>query len=84
VSAPAPVVEEAVYRLAADRRGYDIRNGELYANRQRLNDLPAAPKGMPDVVGSYAHVAATAVKLNESQTRNSFLDYQYNPELIRG
>lgn len=79
---PAPAIEAAQYRLRADKRGYDKRGEDLYRNQQRYDDLPEQPKSLPDVVGTHAHVSEVASKLNESQLRNSFLDYLYSPDLV--
>ena len=80
--AAAPALEAQRFRLRADKRGYDLRGEDMYRNDERYNALPAQPKSLPDVEGTHAEVAAIASKLNESQTRNSFLDYLYSPDLV--
>jgi len=70
-----------IYELTVSPRGAIMSYGKLEENPARLVSLPAKPTGFRPKEGTYAAIAALAVRLNEIQIRSGFLDYIYAPDI---
>lgn len=70
------------FTLVASKRGAEKKGGIEVRIPERYEQLPEVPDGFIPASGSYSHVAAIAVILNENQLKHGFLDYLYAPDII--